>query len=253
MNEAGIHVEAATVAYDGSVVLDTVTLQLDPHESLAVIGASGSGKSTLLRLIAGLEPPDEGRIAISGRSVSEAHRILVEPRHRSIGMVFQDLALWPMLSALDNVALGLSGWRSDRAAARARALRALGLCGAAPLAKRMPGELSGGQQQRVALARAIAAGPRWLLLDEPFGGLDIVTREALCADISAGLERRDHGLILVTHDPFEAARLCRKVVVLDAGRVVEAGEMQALLEAPASAMLQAFARILRRTDPERCR
>ncbi len=248
MNTTGLEVRNLSAAYGQRLALDAVSFTLAPGQRLAVIGTSGSGKSTLLRLIAGLDAPVQGEIYLDGVQVSKPGAVLVEPHDRALGMVFQDLALWPALSALDNVALGLAGALTGRTAARDRALEALALCGVAELAARNPREMSGGQQQRVALARALAVTPRWLLLDEPFGGLDIVTKEQLTRDILAILEHTGRGVVLVTHDPLEAAQLCHQVLVLEAGRTVEAGELARLLESPRSSILQAFQRILVRAS-----
>jgi iron(III) transport system ATP-binding protein len=161
-------------------------------------------------------------------------------------MVFQDLALWPGLSALDNVLLGLSGNDSSSGAGssegngRERAREALTVCGIDNLASRLPAELSGGQQQRVALARAIAVRPTFLFLDEPFASLDLVTKSGLLADIAALAEQHGFTIVLVTHDPVEVTRLCSVGIVLEAGAVRESGELDALLAAPRSATLQAF-------------
>src|SRR5207302_7829754 len=142
---------------------------------------------------------------LGGQIVSEPGRILVPPHRRGVTLVFQDLALWPNLSVLDNVLLGLAGTRLTRSEARACTREALALCGIAALAARRPGRISGGQQQRVALARALAPRPRFLLLDEPFAGLDLVTRARLLREIAALAVERGVTLLLVTHDPLEAA------------------------------------------------
>jgi ABC-type Fe3+/spermidine/putrescine transport system ATPase subunit len=138
---------------------------------LAIIAPSGCGKSTALRLLAGLEAPSSGEILLDGRVISKPCHIVVPPRQRGITMVFQDLALWPNLTVLDNVLLGLASERLTRIEARRRADEALSVC-KIDLATRKPGNISGGQQQRVALARALAGKPRFLFLDEPFSGLD---------------------------------------------------------------------------------
>ena len=155
-------------------------------------------------------------------------------------MVFQDLALWPNLSVLDNVLLGQSGTGLTRREAQVRAGEALALCGIEPLAKRQPGELSRGQQQRVALARSLATQPTFLFLDEPFSGLDLVTKTMLLNEISLLAEQRQLTIVLVSHDPTEVTALCRSAVVLDLGKVKEAGELSVLMRQPRTEILRVF-------------
>jgi len=155
-------------------------------------------------------------------------------------MVFQDLALWPNLSVLDNVLLGQSGTGMDRREARARAHKALVMCGIEALAKRLPGELSGGQQQRVALSWAIATRPAFLFLDEPFAGLDLVIKTKLLGEILALAEQHQFTILLVTHDPVEVTALCRSAIILDQGKVIEAGKLEELLHRPQSETLRVF-------------
>jgi ABC-type sulfate/molybdate transport systems ATPase subunit len=160
-------------------------------------------------------------------------------------MVFQDLGLLANLSVLDNILLGLAGARLSRRDARARAHEALALCHIESLAARKPGQISGGQQQRVALARAIAVRPAFLLLDEPFSGLDLVTKAHLLRQIAFLREARNLTILLVTHDPTEATALCQCALVLDQGRLVESGPWKELLAAPQSEVLKMFGQQLR--------
>jgi ABC-type sulfate/molybdate transport systems ATPase subunit len=154
-------------------------------------------------------------------------------------MVFQDLALWPNLSVLDNVRLGLTGGQLSRAEVRQRADDVLALCCIKALAPRKPGQLSAGQQQRVALARALAARPAFLLLDEPFGGLDLIVKTRLLHEIAELASRQQLTIVLVTHDPLEATMLCRFAVVLsNTGTVEDSGPLPELLENPRSEMLK---------------
>ena len=235
----GLSIAGLGHRYGDSTILAAVDVALGQGDTLALLGASGCGKSTLLRLIAGFEAPSAGRITVDGVTWSAPGAVLVPPHQRDIGMVFQDLALWPGLTALDNAALGL-GARMGRRQAREQARQALSICGVMDLGRCWPGELSGGQQQRVALARAVAVEPRWLLLDEPFGGLDLLSREALIKDVAHLVAELGTTLVLVTHDPREAVALCERAIVLDAGRVIEAGSLSGLLQQPASALMMAF-------------
>jgi ABC-type Fe3+/spermidine/putrescine transport system ATPase subunit len=231
--------------YGGRDALRDVSIAIPPGRHTVLIGPSGSGKSTALRLVAGLESPDGGSILLSGVSASEASGVRIPPHRRGLAMVFQDLALWPNLSALDNVVLGLSGAGLSRADARARAVDALALCRVDRLANARPGRLSGGEQQRVALARALAIRPALLLLDEPFGSLDPLTKGPLIQDVAELAAARGSTLLLVTHDPLEAVALCPFGVVLGDGRVEESGPLADLFRAPRSPLLQAFQARLR--------
>jgi ABC-type sulfate/molybdate transport systems ATPase subunit len=155
-------------------------------------------------------------------------------------MVFQDLALWPNLTAVGNVLLGLSGAKLPRNEVRGRAEEALTLCGIASLAHRLPGQLSGGQQQRVALARAIAARPRLLVLDEPFASVDITTKARLLEEIRSLAAQQNLTVVLVSHDPQEAAAICQMAVILEDGRVQEGGLLVELIRDPHSLTLKTF-------------
>ncbi len=226
--------------YGTESALKDVSFAVPAGEHVALIGPSGCGKTTALRLLAGLDPPSGGKISIEGKIVSEAGRILRPPHLRGIGMVFQDLALWPNLSVLENVWLGLAGQKLSKEEARERANQVLALCGIEQLAGRKPGTLSGGQQQRVALARAIATRPTFLLLDEPFSGLDLILKKRLLGEISILAERWELTVILVSHDPLDAIGLCGLVVVLAEGRVEESGQLTELLQRPRSETLRIF-------------
>ena len=217
--------------YRGEPALSNVSMTLQSGQHTAVLGPSGCGKSTLLRLLAGLDAPSSGQVLMDGDVVSEARHIVRPPHERHLAMVFQDLALWPNLSVLGNVLLGLAGVPLARREAGNRAEEALSSCGIAGLANRRPGQLSGGQQQRVALARAVAARPTFLLLDEPFGSLDLVTKDRLIAEIRTLRARQPLTVVLVTHDPLEAIALCQHAVVLEEGRLVESGSLERIIGA----------------------
>lgn len=214
-----------------TTVFRDVSFSLAKGDRLVVLGASGGGKTTLVRLLAGLDQPSSGRIT----------RV---PGIRT-AMVFQDLALWPNLTARDNVAFALPGL--PRAERNERALVALAACRVAELAGRKPGSLSVGQQQRVALSRAIATRPHLLLLDEPFSNLDLLLKQELMAEVARTADDLEAAVVLVTHDPLEALSLARRALVLEDGRLAETGELRALLHNPRSRLLQAFARELAET------
>ncbi len=229
-----------TVEYTARKVLDQVCLKVEAGCHLAVIGRSGSGKSTLLRIIAGLEAPASGLVLGHGQVLSEPGQVRIAPEKRRMAMVFQDLGLWPNLTAKENVRLGLSGLRLGRPQARSRAAGALDRCGIGQLARRLPGTLSGGEQQRVALARALAAEPELLLLDEPFTGLDLVTKEDILQEVERLAREQAVTLVVVTHDPSEAERLCAAGVVLEAGQVVDSGPLAEVVGSSPSPIMARF-------------
>jgi ABC-type Fe3+/spermidine/putrescine transport system ATPase subunit len=230
-----------TKAYSETVAVRDVVATFPDGTHVGIVGPSGCGKSTLLRLLAGLEAPSSGTILIDDVPVSNADHILVAPHKRGIGMVFQDLALWPNLTVLGNVLLGLSGTSLPKAEARKRALDAAAVCGVVDMIKRKPGELSGGQQQRTALARALAVRPKFLLLDEPFSSLDLTTKSELLADIQALATQHQITLLLVTHDPIDVLAICPSLLVMEAGVVKENGPIPELMKIPSpSRFLGAF-------------
>lgn len=212
-------------------------LTVGPGERLALLGPSGAGKSTLLAAIAGLLPLAAGSVRIAGRVVSEAG-FTAAPHERGVGMVFQTAALWPHLSVREHLAIPLAG-RPD--AARVTALAAqLEL---APLLERLPHELSGGEARRVALGRALAAGPALLLLDEPLAAVDALARPALSRLIADAAARAT--ILYVTHDPAEAASVCPRAAIVEAGRVAQVGTWDELARTPATPLVARFAALAR--------
>jgi molybdate transport system ATP-binding protein len=215
--------EAAVVVQRGALTVD-VALDVAEGEVLAVLGPNGAGKSTLLRVLAGLLPPDGGRVAVGGAVWDDVAAGVHVPAHRrALGMVFQDHLLFPHLSVLDNVAFGLRTRGVRTAAAREVAAEWLTRVGLDGLGGRRPGQLSGGQAQRAALARALVWDPALLLLDEPLSALDARTRLAVRAELRRHLAEFRGGTVLVTHDPVDAMALADRVVVVEEGRVVQSG------------------------------
>ncbi len=210
-----------------------------PGECLAVAGPSGAGKTTLLRMVAGLRRPDSGRVRCGDEMwLDTSTGACTPPERRRIGYLFQDYALFAHLSLWRNVAYGMDGVaRGER---RARAVALLDRFGLGARAGERPGALSGGERQRVALARALARRPRALLLDEPLSALDARTRAAATRELSTLLTELDAPTLLVSHDFGEAALLADRVLVIDAGRVVQAGTPAELVAAPASSFVADF-------------
>ncbi|SIN77311.1 iron(III) transport system ATP-binding protein/putative spermidine/putrescine transport system ATP-binding protein [Singulisphaera sp. GP187] len=202
-------------AFGETKVLEGVSFVLDQGERLGVLGRSGSGKTTLLRLIAGLESPTEGDIAIAGKAASRAGRVLIAPERRGVALVFQGLALFPNLRALDQIAFAARG-RGGIEQAR----RLLDRVGLRHRADARLDELSGGERQRIALARALAQEPRLILMDEPFASLDDEKRAEMRDLLRSLLERTETTLVLVTHSRDDAFDLARRAIVFDHGRPV---------------------------------
>jgi iron(III) transport system ATP-binding protein len=226
--------------YGDKAVLSNLTLKIASGDNLAILGSSGCGKSTLLRLLAGLEPPSAGQIFLNGQLASDTACVVTPPHHRGIGMVFQDLGLWPNLSVLENVLLAISGQRLSKSESRDRAREALSLCKIESLSSELPSKISGGEQQRVALARALAFEPEFLFLDEPFSGLDLVIKSSLLNDISRLASEKKISLVLVSHDPAEARRLCKSIIVLSNGKIAEQGALSEVFRSPKSQILRLF-------------
>jgi putative spermidine/putrescine transport system ATP-binding protein len=215
--------------------LDGVSLDIAAGEFVTLLGASGSGKTTTLMIVAGFTPPDAGEVTIDGQSV-----IGLPPERRGIGVVFQNYALFPHMTALRNVAFPLRMRAVPRGEAVRRAEAALERVGLAGLGARLPSQLSGGQQQRVALARALVFEPGLLLMDEPLGALDRALREQMKAEIRR--LHRDLGITIlyVTHDQEEALTLSDRIGLMHRGRIVQIGTPIELYEHPATRFVAQF-------------
>lgn len=219
--------------------VEDVSLQVAANEVVCLLGPSGCGKSTLLRIAAGLERLQAGRISIDGRVVADpAAGVWVPPERRHVGLVFQDSALFPHLSVLDNVAFGLDRLKPAERRARANALLEQLHMGA--YAATYPHQLSGGQQQRVALARALAPEPSLLLMDEPFASLDAGLRSQVRDDMLHVLKSSGAGTILVTHDPEEALFMADRIALMRHGRVVQVGPPDELYCRPVDPFVARF-------------
>ena len=221
---------------DGTRAVDDVSFELAAGELFCLLGPSGCGKSTLLRLIGGYIPPDAGRIIIHDRDVTND-----PPERRNAGMVFQNYALFPHLSALENVAFGLRVKGIAKAARLTKANEMLDWVGLTSSERdRRPAQLSGGQQQRVALARALAFDPSLLMLDEPFANLDRLLRERLREETKQVQRRAGITTILVTHDREEAFALGDRIAVMHQGKLLQIGKPEEVYHRPASALVAGF-------------
>ncbi len=228
---ASIKLENVTRRYGEAVALDCVDLAVAPGEIVCLLGPSGCGKTTLLRVISGIERPTSGVVLINDREVAGPNRF-EPPENRSVGLMFQDFALFPHLTVIENVAFGLKSLPSSDRNTAARAI--LDRVGLAAFVDAYPSTLSGGQQQRVALARAIVPRPAVMLMDEPFSGLDVQLRDTMQEETLSLLRETRATSVIVTHHPEEAMRLSDRIAVLRAGRIVQVGTTLDLFRDPAS-------------------
>ena len=226
-------------AFEGRSVISDVSLHIAAGELLVLLGSSGSGKSTLLKMMNRLVEPDRGEVHFAGQPV---RGMQPEALRRRIGYVIQNTGLFPHWTVAQNIATvpRLLGWPAPRIEARVNALLELLKLPPSEFAKRRPHQLSGGQAQRVGVARALAADPEVLLMDEPFGALDVVTRSALQTELLRIQQATRKAIVFVTHDIDEALRLATRIVLLDQGRIVQVGTPQELLEQPLDARVAAF-------------
>ena len=229
--------ENVSHAYGELLAVDDLSLSVAPEELVCLLGPSGCGKTTALRLAAGLEPLQRGRVLMDGKPVAGEGADL-PPEERNVGLVFQDYALFPHLSVIDNVAFGLT--RLNGAERYKRAGGVLAQVGMADYARTYPHALSGGQQQRVALARALAPSPKVMLLDEPFSGLDAQLRHLVRDETLHILKKSGAATLMVTHDPEEAMFMADRIALLREGRLVQLGRPDDLYLAPNDAFVAGF-------------
>ncbi len=231
-----LEVRHLTRAFGGRPVVDDLSLSIAAGQVTCLLGPSGCGKSTTLRMIAGVEQPDTGRILIDGAAVSDGP-LFLPPEARSMGLMFQDFALFPHLSVEGNIAFGLRGPRDEKTRRVAELLEKVNLPG---FAKKHPHELSGGEQQRVALARALAPRPRIMLMDEPFSGLDNRLRDGIRDTTLDVLKEEGAAVLLVTHEPDEAMRMADEIALMRGGRIVQRGAPYNVYNAPVDKAAAAF-------------
>jgi spermidine/putrescine transport system ATP-binding protein len=232
--------------FEGTTAVDGIDLEIKPGEFFTLLGPSGCGKTTTLRMLAGFEQPTDGQILIDGVDVAQT------PAHkRPVNTVFQSYALFPHLDVEKNVAYGLR-WRKDvdKRERRAKVAKALELVRLTELAKRRPHQMSGGQQQRVALARALVLEPSVLLLDEPLGALDAKLRHSLRAELTSLQREVGITFVFVTHDQEEALEMSNRLVVMDAGRIMQLGSPEEVYQEPLTEFVADFLGVANLIDIE---
>jgi osmoprotectant transport system ATP-binding protein len=225
--------------------LDHVSLNVAQGEFIALVGQSGSGKSTLLSMINRLTDPSDGVVRFDGEDVRKLDPIALR---RRIGYVFQDIGLFPHMTLAENIAIvpKLLGWEPDKQVARADELLELVQLPPEQYRNRLPRELSGGQRQRIGVARAIAAGPRVVLMDEPFGALDLRTRDALTRDYRKLHDKLNLTTVMITHDVIEAVLLADRIAVMQDGRLLGLGTPKELMSDPQNEQVRALMDMPRR-------
>ena len=249
MAESIIRFEAVSKSYGGQPVLKNFSLDVLPGELLTIIGRSGCGKTTVLKLVNGLLAPDTGRVLVQGQDVARADPVALR---RRIGYAIQSVGLFPHMTVEKNIAYvpaisGLEGWKGKQRGEKAAALlKQVGLDPA--LAGRYPRALSGGQRQRVGIARALAAGPEILLMDEPFGAVDEITRGQLQEEILRIHRESGITILFVTHDIAEALKLGTCTLVMDGGTVQQCDRPEELLRHPATDFVRELVEPQRRRD-----
>ncbi len=232
---SGLELDGVTVAYGDTTAVDDVSLSVGPGELFCLLGPSGSGKSTVLRAIAGLESPVSGQVTIGDTAVTDS-----QPYDRDCSMVFQDWALFPHRTVLENVAFGLKMDGIDRDSREARARETLELVEMTGYEDDRPTELSGGQKQRVALARSLAVDPELLLLDEPLSNLDRQLRETMQLELKRIHDRVGTTMVYVTHDQDEAFTLADRMGVMNEGRLVQVGVPEHVYGDPTDRFVESF-------------
>lgn len=220
-----LEVDHISRSFGKTTVLNDISLQLQKGEFGCILGSSGSGKSTLLRIIAGLDRPDQGTISVNGKVVS-GNGTFVMPEKRSVGMIFQDYALFPHLNVRKNIQFGISN-SSD-----ALMNKLIDVLGIKPFLDRYPHEISGGQQQRVAIARSLAVQPDLLLMDEPFSNLDEWMKEEVRDELKAILRDLNANVLFVTHHANDALSFGDKIMVMDKGKIIQSGNAKSIIDEP---------------------
>lgn len=232
---ASLELHGVSKSYGDALVLDRVSLSMEPREFIAFLGPSGSGKSTLLRIVAGLETLDAGEVRLDGRRIDQ-----LPPGERDVAMVFQHYALYPHMTVRENMAFGLRNARVDKAEIARRIADAARVLEIEPHLDNKPGQMSGGQRQRVAIGRAIVKNPKLFLLDEPLSNLDAALRNRTRVELAQLRRRVDAGVIMVTHDQAEAMTLADRMVVMNDSRIQQIGSPMEVYSRPANTFVARF-------------
>lgn len=232
-----LNLQQAEVRYGSKVAVKGAELTLEQGQIGCLLGPSGCGKSTLLRAIAGFEALSHGVIQVNGQVVDDT-RTVITAEQRSVGMVFQDIALFPHLTVAQNIAFGLKGFSNEQKKQRVKEL--LELIDLPDMAERFPSALSGGQQQRVALARSLAPKPKLLLMDEPFSGLDATLKETLVPEIRRILLKEQITALVVTHDQLEAFALADQICLMNQGQIEQTATPFDIYHEPATRFVADF-------------
>ncbi len=230
MSSEGIELRGVVKSFGEESVLRGVNLSVRKGETLAVLGVSGAGKTTLLRIIAGLDVPEEGEVFVGGRVVTRGPDLLVPPRERQVGFIFQNLGLWQHMSVEEHLRFVFNLRRIKDPEDKIREI--LEFFGLWKHRKKRPHQLSGGEKQRLAFARAMAQQVKFLLLDEPLSNLDLPRKKQLREELLRIKARRDVTLLYVTHDPLDVRIISHRVAVLHQGRIIQEGTWEELLRSP---------------------
>jgi len=216
-----VSLQNVTKFFGKSPALKNISLNLNEGQFTCLLGSSGSGKTTILRLIAGLEKPDNGKIFLDGKLVSENEKIVLPSSQREIGFIFQDLALWPHFTIYENIAFGLKVKKAE--SVKSKIFEILNFFGINDHRNKFPSQLSGGQQQLVAIARSLVLNPKILLMDEPLANLDVKLKSIIRNQIKELINNFSTTIIYVTHDHHEAFNLADEIVVINEGKIEEIG------------------------------
>lgn len=235
MTQSYLSIQGVSKRFGLFAAVEHVSIDIAKNEFVCLLGPSGCGKTTLLRMLAGLEQPTTGRMIVNGRDITT-----LPPVKRNIAMMFQSYALFPNLTAAENIAFGLREKKLSKQEIAAKVDEALDMVDLQHVASKYPVQLSGGQQQRIALARAISLSPEVLLLDEPLSALDAKVRQKLRREIRRLHEQFGMTTVMVTHDQDEALTMADRIVVMNKGEVVQAGSPEAVYNAPASPFVADF-------------
>lgn len=235
-----LEVKQLTKGFQGNEIVKGISLAVERGQLLALLGPSGCGKTTTLRMIAGLEIPDNGEIWIEGTVANRGNKILIPQKQRHIGMVFQDLALWPHMKVYENIEFGLSANKIPRAERKKKIKEVLNKVNMQKYSREYPGRLSGGQQQLIAIARAIVTEPKLLLMDEPLSNIDIRLREEIRQEIRRIQQETQITTVYVTHDQEDAFLLASKVAVMNEGIIEQTGTPEEIYNSPISPFIAHF-------------